>query len=89
MHGLQTLLLMGLQQAAGRAGGDHALFLRYRIEAVTVRGINSFRQHKHDLNAMGRYGAGMGRGGVRCPITVVLCPIRVVLCPITDRKSVV
>ncbi|XP_072216799.1 glycosylphosphatidylinositol anchor attachment 1 protein, partial [Excalfactoria chinensis] len=58
---LQTLLLMVLHGAAGRAAGDHALFLRYRIEAVTVRGINSFRQQKHDLRSVGRLLEGLFR----------------------------
>ncbi|XP_074434191.1 glycosylphosphatidylinositol anchor attachment 1 protein isoform X3 [Larus michahellis] len=45
-HSLQTLLLMVLAQASGQPRGDHGLFLRYRIEAITLRGINSFRQYK-------------------------------------------
>ncbi|XP_065589154.1 glycosylphosphatidylinositol anchor attachment 1 protein [Cyrtonyx montezumae] len=50
-----------LAQAGGAVRGEHALFLRYRIDAVTVRGINSFRQHKHDLTAVGRMLEGMFR----------------------------
>ncbi|XP_032982160.1 glycosylphosphatidylinositol anchor attachment 1 protein isoform X2 [Rhinolophus ferrumequinum] len=46
LQGLQTLLLMVLQQASGRPHGPHGLFLRYRVEALTLRGINSFRQYK-------------------------------------------
>ncbi|KAM7037122.1 LOW QUALITY PROTEIN: glycosylphosphatidylinositol anchor attachment 1 protein [Passerculus sandwichensis] len=46
---LRTLGLMVLGQAAGGPGGAHGLFLRFRIEALTLRGINSFRQHKFDL----------------------------------------
>ncbi|NWU46260.1 GPAA1 protein, partial [Dromas ardeola] len=48
-HSLQTLLLMVLAQASGQPRGDHGLFLRYRIEAITLRGINSFRQYKYDM----------------------------------------
>lgn len=54
MQGLQTLLLMVLQQASGRPHGPHGLFLRYRVEALTLRGINSFRQYKYDLVAVGK-----------------------------------
>nr|KAF6404818.1 glycosylphosphatidylinositol anchor attachment 1 [Rousettus aegyptiacus] len=46
LQGLQTLLLMVLQQASGRPHGPHGLFLRYRVEALTLRGINSFRHYK-------------------------------------------
>ncbi|KAM6033039.1 LOW QUALITY PROTEIN: glycosylphosphatidylinositol anchor attachment 1 protein [Chlamydotis macqueenii] len=58
---LQTLLLMVLAQASGRPAGDHGLFLRYRIEALTLRGINSFRQYKYDMTAVGRTLEGMFR----------------------------
>lgn len=54
LQGLQTLLLMVLQQASGRPHGPHGLFLRYRVEALTIRGINSFRQYKYDLVAVGK-----------------------------------
>ncbi|NXT17343.1 GPAA1 protein, partial [Syrrhaptes paradoxus] len=58
---LQTLLLMVLAQASGRPRGDHGLFLRYRIEAVTLRGINSFRQYKYDMTTLGKTLEGMFR----------------------------
>lgn len=53
-HSLQTLLLMVLKQGSGRPQGDHGLFLRYHIEAITVRGINSFRQYKYDMTTVGK-----------------------------------
>uniref|UniRef100_A0A8C9MC47 GPI-anchor transamidase component GPAA1 n=1 Tax=Panthera tigris altaica TaxID=74533 RepID=A0A8C9MC47_PANTA len=61
LQGLQTLLLMTLQQASGRPHGAHGLFLRYRVEALTIRGINSFRQYKYDLVAVGKALEGMFR----------------------------
>ncbi|XP_023376076.1 glycosylphosphatidylinositol anchor attachment 1 protein [Pteropus vampyrus] len=61
LHGLQTLLLMVLQQASGRPHGPHGLFLRYRVEALTLRGINSFRHYKYDLVAVGKALEGMFR----------------------------
>lgn len=61
IQGLQTLLLMILQQASGRPHGPHGLFLRYRVEALTLRGINSFRQYKYDLVAVGKALEGMFR----------------------------
>ncbi|XP_068789727.1 glycosylphosphatidylinositol anchor attachment 1 protein [Struthio camelus] len=60
-HSLQTLLLMVLKQGSGRPQGDHGLFLRYHIEAITVRGINSFRQYKYDMNTVGKTLEGMFR----------------------------
>ncbi|XP_010001454.1 PREDICTED: glycosylphosphatidylinositol anchor attachment 1 protein [Chaetura pelagica] len=59
--GLQTLLLMVLAQASGWPRGDHGLFLRYRIEAITLRGINSFRQYKYDMTTLGKTLEGMFR----------------------------
>ncbi|XP_017654034.1 glycosylphosphatidylinositol anchor attachment 1 protein isoform X3 [Nannospalax galili] len=59
--GLQTLLLMVLRQASGRPHGPHGLFLRYRVEALTLRGINSFRQYKYDLVTVGKALEGMFR----------------------------
>ncbi|XP_032297724.1 glycosylphosphatidylinositol anchor attachment 1 protein isoform X3 [Coturnix japonica] len=73
--GLQSLLLQLLHGAAGGANGDHALFLRYRIEAVTVRGINSFRQHKHDMRAVGRLLEGVFRYGAVCPAMGLYVPL--------------
>ncbi|XP_059528518.1 glycosylphosphatidylinositol anchor attachment 1 protein isoform X2 [Myotis daubentonii] len=61
LQGLQTLLLMVLRQASGRPHGPHGLFLRYRVEALTLRGINSFRQYKYDLVAVGKALEGMFR----------------------------
>ncbi|KAF4022146.1 hypothetical protein G4228_014302 [Cervus hanglu yarkandensis] len=61
LQSVQTLLLMVLQQASGRPHGAHGLFLRYRVEALTLRGINSFRQYKYDLVAVGKAVEGMFR----------------------------
>ncbi|XP_042320681.1 glycosylphosphatidylinositol anchor attachment 1 protein isoform X2 [Sceloporus undulatus] len=61
LHSLQTLLLMVLKQGSGRPQGEHGLFLRYHIEAITVRGINSFRQYKFDMSTMGATLEGMFR----------------------------
>ncbi|XP_032900893.1 glycosylphosphatidylinositol anchor attachment 1 protein [Amblyraja radiata] len=61
LHSLHTLLLMVLKQGSGKAQGDHGLFLRYHIEAVTVRGINSFRQYKFDMVTVGKLFEGMVR----------------------------
>ncbi|XP_077580631.1 GPI-anchor transamidase component GPAA1 isoform X2 [Stigmatopora nigra] len=60
-HAVQTLMLMVLKQASGRSWGDHGLFLRYHVEAVTIRGINSFRQYKTDMTTVGRLLEGMYR----------------------------
>lgn len=48
------MMLMVMKQASGRPWGDHGLFLRYHIEAATVKGINSFRQYKTDITTIGR-----------------------------------
>lgn len=53
-HAVQTMMLMVLKQASGRPWGDHGLFLRYHIEAASIRGINSFRQYKTDATTIGR-----------------------------------
>ncbi|XP_072566924.1 glycosylphosphatidylinositol anchor attachment 1 protein [Paramormyrops kingsleyae] len=60
-HAVQTMLLMVLKQASGRPWGDHGLFLRYHVEAATIRGINSFRQYKTDATTVGRLIEGMYR----------------------------
>ncbi|TRY54181.1 hypothetical protein DNTS_030455 [Danionella cerebrum] len=60
-HAAQTMMLMVLKQASGRSWGDHGLFLRYHIEAASIRGINSFRQYKMDTNTIGRLLEGMVR----------------------------
>ncbi|XP_030631358.1 glycosylphosphatidylinositol anchor attachment 1 protein [Chanos chanos] len=60
-HAVQTMTLMVLKQASGRPWGDHGLFLRYHIEAATIRGINSFRQYKTDATTIGRLLEGMFR----------------------------
>ncbi|XP_042625252.1 glycosylphosphatidylinositol anchor attachment 1 protein-like isoform X1 [Cyprinus carpio] len=60
-HAAQTMMLMVLKQACGRSWGDHGLFLRYHIEAASVRGINSFRHYKTDAATIGRLLEGMVR----------------------------
>ncbi|MEQ2206095.1 hypothetical protein XENOCAPTIV_022821, partial [Xenoophorus captivus] len=59
-HAVQTMMLMVMKQASGRPWGDHGLFLRYHIEAATVKGINSFRQYKTDVTTIGRLLSGEG-----------------------------
>jgi len=49
------MVMMVLKQASGRPWGDHGLFLRYHIEAATIKGVNSFRQHKTDATTVGRW----------------------------------
>ncbi|XP_008289359.1 glycosylphosphatidylinositol anchor attachment 1 protein isoform X2 [Stegastes partitus] len=60
-HAVQTMMLMVMKQASGRPWGDHGLFLRYHIEAATIKGINSFRQYKTDTTTIGRLLEGMYR----------------------------
>lgn len=60
-HAVQTMMLMVMKQASGRSWGDHGLFLRYHIEAATIKGINSFRQYKTDATTIGRLLEGMYR----------------------------
>lgn len=60
-HAVQTMMLMVMKQASGRPWGDHGLFLRYHIEAATIKGINSFRQYKTDVTTIGRLLEGMYR----------------------------
>ncbi|CAJ0931714.1 unnamed protein product [Ranitomeya imitator] len=50
---LHTMLLMVLKQSPGRPQGDHGLFLHYHIEAITLRGINSFHQYKYEMVTIG------------------------------------
>ncbi|XP_069771236.1 glycosylphosphatidylinositol anchor attachment 1 protein [Narcine bancroftii] len=61
LHSLHTMLLMVLKQGSGKAQGDHGLFLRYHIEAITIRGINSFRQYKFDMVTVGKLFEGIVR----------------------------
>ncbi|XP_051984750.1 glycosylphosphatidylinositol anchor attachment 1 protein [Xyrauchen texanus] len=60
-HAAQTMMLMVLKQASGHSWGDHGLFLRYHIEAASIRGINSFRHYKTDATTIGRLLEGMIR----------------------------
>uniref|UniRef100_A0A3P9HMR0 GPI-anchor transamidase component GPAA1 n=1 Tax=Oryzias latipes TaxID=8090 RepID=A0A3P9HMR0_ORYLA len=60
-HAVQTMMLMVMKQASGRPWGDHGLFLRYHIEAATVKGVNSFRHYKTDATTIGRLLEGMYR----------------------------
>uniref|UniRef100_A0A8C6SCI8 GPI-anchor transamidase component GPAA1 n=1 Tax=Neogobius melanostomus TaxID=47308 RepID=A0A8C6SCI8_9GOBI len=60
-HSVQTMMLMVMKQASGRPWGDHGLFLRYHIEAATIKGVNSFRQYKTDVSTVGRLLEGMYR----------------------------
>uniref|UniRef100_A0A7N8XX48 GPI-anchor transamidase component GPAA1 n=1 Tax=Mastacembelus armatus TaxID=205130 RepID=A0A7N8XX48_9TELE len=60
-HAVQTMMLMVLKQASGRPWGDHGLFLRYHIEAATIKGINSLRPYKTDATTIGRLLEGMYR----------------------------
>lgn len=57
-HAVQTMMLMVMKQASGRPWGDHGLFLRYHIEAATVKGVNSFRHYKTDATTIGRWAQG-------------------------------
>uniref|UniRef100_A0A4W3H387 GPI-anchor transamidase component GPAA1 n=1 Tax=Callorhinchus milii TaxID=7868 RepID=A0A4W3H387_CALMI len=61
VHALQTMLLMVLKQGSGKASGEHGLFLRYHVEAITIRGINSFRQYKYDMVTVGKVFEGIVR----------------------------
>ncbi|XP_056247868.1 glycosylphosphatidylinositol anchor attachment 1 protein isoform X2 [Seriola aureovittata] len=60
-HAVKTMMLMVMKQASGRPWGDHGLFLRYHIEAATIKGVNSFRQYKTDTTTIGRLLEGMYR----------------------------
>ncbi|XP_049603949.1 glycosylphosphatidylinositol anchor attachment 1 protein isoform X1 [Syngnathus scovelli] len=53
-HAVQTMMLMMVKQASGHPWGDHGLFLRYNVEAATIKGINSYRQYKTSVNSVGR-----------------------------------
>lgn len=55
-HALQTMLLMMWHQAPGTPTGNHGLFLRYHIEAVTLQGIKLKNNQKtFGFVEMGKY----------------------------------
>ena len=52
---LKTMLLMMWRQASGRPSGNHGLFHRYRVEAVTLQGVKMKNaRHTFGLNEIGR-----------------------------------
>ena len=60
MQSLVTMVIMMFYQASGRASGNHGLFHRYRIEAVTMRGGGETFQYGRGFQETGRW-AGVGR----------------------------
>ena len=53
-HALQTMLLMMWHQAPGTPTGNHGLFLRYHIEAVTLQGVKIKNSKTYGFQDMGR-----------------------------------
>ncbi|CAI9720428.1 glycosylphosphatidylinositol anchor attachment 1 protein-like [Octopus vulgaris] len=61
-HSLLTMLRMMKTQASGSPSGNHGLFHRYHIEAVTLQGVSrAFGQKTSDLMVTGRIVEGIFR----------------------------
>lgn len=54
LHNLGTMLAMVRSQATGIPNGNHAVFLQYNIEALTLEGHTSNKRGGNFI-AMGRY----------------------------------
>ena len=56
VQSLVTMVMMMFYQASGRPSGNHGLFHRYRIEAVTMRaGGGTSSDYGHGFLATGKY----------------------------------
>lgn len=54
-HALSTMMQMMWSQASGISSGNHGLFLRYHIEALTLEGIIPKKGKPRGLEQAGRY----------------------------------
>ncbi|XP_027037260.1 glycosylphosphatidylinositol anchor attachment 1 protein-like isoform X1 [Pocillopora damicornis] len=61
VQSLVTMVIMMFYQASGRASGNHGLFHRYRIEAVTMRGGGETFQYGRGFQETGRVIEGIFR----------------------------
>lgn len=61
MHNAKTMLLMMMQQATCMASGNHGLFHRYGIQAVTLEGVKTKGGRHVDLFSVGRVVEGVFR----------------------------
>lgn len=61
VQSLITMVMMMFYQASGRASGNHGLFHRYRIEAVTMRGGGDTSQYGRGFQETGRVIEGIFR----------------------------
>ena len=55
MQSLVTTVMMMFYQASGRPSGNHGLFHRYRIEALTLRGGGEAWDIGHGFLETGKY----------------------------------
>ena len=55
MSSLVTMVMMMFHQASGRPSGNHGLFHRYRIEALTMRSQGEAWGHGHGFLETGKY----------------------------------
>jgi len=54
VQSLVTMVMMMFYQASGRASGNHGLFHRYRIEALTMRGGGQTWEYRHGFLETGK-----------------------------------
>ena len=55
VQSLVTMVMMMFYQATGRPSGNHGLFHRYRIEALTMRGRGETWDYRHGFLETGKY----------------------------------
>jgi len=61
VQSLVTMVVMMFYQASGRASGNHGLFHRYRIEALTMRGDGQTWEYRHGFLETGKVIEGIFR----------------------------
>ena len=55
MQSLVAMVMMMFYQASGRPSGNHGLYHRYRIEALTMRGRGENWEYGHGFLETGKY----------------------------------
>ncbi|EDO29993.1 predicted protein, partial [Nematostella vectensis] len=61
VHNLVSMAMMMLRQASGLPSANHGLFHKFRVEAVTLRGVKDGRYHQHGFYNIGRVLEGICR----------------------------